>query len=118
MTLVGWLQIALPLALVVVCAVPLSRIIAVAYAGEEHRHRRQNGPSLTQVAHAAAKGLVTLFFVRDLIAQDGVGHVRAAQDSHGARFRQFAGLFSTENASGNGTRMLIECLKDVEFSRA
>ena len=36
MTLVGWLQIALTLALVVVCAIPLSRIIAGAYAGERN----------------------------------------------------------------------------------
>ena len=36
MTLVGWLQIALTLALVVVCAIPLSRIIADAYAGERN----------------------------------------------------------------------------------
>ena len=36
MTLVGWLQIALTLALVVVCAIPLSKIIADAYAGERN----------------------------------------------------------------------------------
>ncbi|HZZ59681.1 MAG TPA: potassium-transporting ATPase subunit KdpA [Roseiarcus sp.] len=36
MTFVGWLQIALTLALVVVCAVPLSRFIAGAYAGERN----------------------------------------------------------------------------------
>jgi len=36
MTLVGWLQIALTLALVVVCAIPLSTIIAGAYAGERN----------------------------------------------------------------------------------
>jgi potassium-transporting ATPase potassium-binding subunit len=36
MTLVGWLQIALTLALVVVCAVPLSRFIVAAYAGERN----------------------------------------------------------------------------------
>ena len=36
MTLVGWLQIALTLALVVVCAVPLSRFIAGVYAGERN----------------------------------------------------------------------------------
>ena len=36
MTLVGWLQIALTLALVVVCAIPLSKIIAGAYAGERN----------------------------------------------------------------------------------
>jgi len=36
MTLVGWLQIALTLALVVVSAIPLSRIIAGAYAGERN----------------------------------------------------------------------------------
>jgi potassium-transporting ATPase potassium-binding subunit len=36
MTLVGWLQIALTLALVVVCAVPLSKLIAAAYAGERN----------------------------------------------------------------------------------
>ncbi len=36
MTLVGWLQIALTLALVVVCALPLSKIIAGAYAGERN----------------------------------------------------------------------------------
>src|SRR6201997_4060657 len=34
MTIVGWLQIALTLALMVVCAIPLSKIIAGAYAGE------------------------------------------------------------------------------------
>jgi K+-transporting ATPase ATPase A chain len=34
MTLVGWLQIALTLALVVVCAIPLSKLIASAFAGE------------------------------------------------------------------------------------
>jgi K+-transporting ATPase KdpA subunit len=36
MTLVGWLQIALTLALVVVCAIPLSRFIAGVYAGERN----------------------------------------------------------------------------------
>jgi len=36
MTLVGWLQIALTLALVVICAVPVSRLIASAYAGERN----------------------------------------------------------------------------------
>jgi potassium-transporting ATPase potassium-binding subunit len=36
MTLVGWLQIALTLALVVVCAIPLSKLIAAVYAGERN----------------------------------------------------------------------------------
>ena len=36
MTLLGWLQIALTLALVVVCAVQLSKLIAAAYAGERN----------------------------------------------------------------------------------
>jgi len=36
MTIVGWLQIALTLALVVACAIPLSRLIAGAYAGESN----------------------------------------------------------------------------------
>jgi len=36
MTLVGWAQIALALALVVVCAIPLSRLIAGLYAGERN----------------------------------------------------------------------------------
>ncbi len=36
MTLVGWLQIALTLALVVICAIPLSRFIAGVYAGERN----------------------------------------------------------------------------------
>ena len=43
MTLVGWLQIALTLALVVVCAIPLSHIIAGAYAGD------------TKLSHARAR---------------------------------------------------------------
>ena len=36
MTLVGWAQIALVLALVVGCAIPLSRLIAGLYAGENN----------------------------------------------------------------------------------
>jgi K+-transporting ATPase ATPase A chain len=36
MTLVGWAQIALVLALVVACAIPLSRLIAGLYAGERN----------------------------------------------------------------------------------
>ena len=36
MTLVGWLQIALTLALVLVCAIPLSKLIAGVYAGERN----------------------------------------------------------------------------------
>ena len=36
MTIVGWLQIALTLALVVVCAIPFSKFIAGAYAGERN----------------------------------------------------------------------------------
>src|SRR5271165_6680121 len=36
MTLVGWLQIALTLALVVICAIPVSKLIAGAYAGERN----------------------------------------------------------------------------------
>ena len=34
MTLVGWAQIALVLALVLACAIPLSKLIADVYAGE------------------------------------------------------------------------------------
>ena len=34
MTVVGWLQIALTLAVVVLCAIPVSKLIAGAYAGE------------------------------------------------------------------------------------
>ena len=36
MTLVGWVQIALVLALVVACAIPLSKLIASVYAGERN----------------------------------------------------------------------------------
>ena len=36
MTLVGWAQIALVLALVVACAIPLSKLIASVYAGDRN----------------------------------------------------------------------------------
>ena len=44
MTLVGWLQIALTLALVVVCAFPLSKFIAGAYSGERNFLTPMLGP--------------------------------------------------------------------------
>ena len=47
MTLVGWAQIALVLALVVGCAIPLSRLIAGLYAAADARAQRLTPPPAT-----------------------------------------------------------------------
>ncbi len=69
MTLVGWLQIALTLALVIVCAVPLGKFIAGVYAGERN--------FLTPVFGPVERGFYLLAGVDPAREQDWVAYTIA-----------------------------------------
>jgi potassium-transporting ATPase potassium-binding subunit len=69
MTVVGWAQIALALALVLGCAIPLSKLIAGVYAGERG--------FLTPVIGPLQRGLYRLAGVNSAREQDWVAYTIA-----------------------------------------
>ena len=96
MTLVGWLQIALTLALVVACSIPLSAFVARVYAGER--------PFLNAVLGRVERALYRVSGANPAHEQDGLVYTIAMVDLYEILISQASLPSKTYAACGKSLR--------------